>query len=140
MLQMPSGMEERAKAAPVFNLLLRENLTEELLMSQPTVFGPSAAVTMTNLALYGDSYVLTPLEFANQVNQATPNVYAFANQLAAPFVNSPMTTTAYVKMVLANMGMKCRRPDQRCGGLHGQRRSRQLGHRDVAAGPDPCPA
>lgn len=74
-------------------------------MSQPTVFGPSAAVTMTNLALYGDSYVLTPLEFANQVNQATPNVYAFANQLAAPFVNSPMTTTAYVNIVLTNMGV-----------------------------------
>jgi hypothetical protein len=48
MLQMPSGMEERAKAAPVFNLLLRENLTEELLMSQPTVFGASQAVTMMN--------------------------------------------------------------------------------------------
>lgn len=74
-------------------------------MSQPTVFGPSAAVTMTNLALYGGSYVLTPLEFANQVTQATANQYAFANQLALPFVNSPMTTSQYVNVVLTNMGV-----------------------------------
>ncbi len=74
-------------------------------MSQPTVFGPSAAVTMTNLALYGGSYVLTPLEFANQVTQATANQYAFANTLAAPFVNSPMTTQAYVNIVLTNLGV-----------------------------------
>lgn len=74
-------------------------------MSQPTVFGPSAAVTMTNLALYGGSYVLTPLEFANQVTQATANQYAFANQLALPFTNSPMTTTQYVNVVLTNLGV-----------------------------------
>jgi hypothetical protein len=106
MLQMPSGMEERAKAAPVFNLLLRENLTEELLMSQPTVFGASQAVTMMNLALYGDSYVLTPAEFANQANQATNTAsgqYAYANLIAQPA--SVLSTDAYVTLVLGHMGV-----------------------------------
>jgi hypothetical protein len=103
---MPSGMEERAKAAPVFNLLLRENLTEELLMSQPTVFGASQAVTMMNLALYGDSYVLTPTEFANQANQATNTAsgqYAYANLIAQPA--SVLSTDAYVTLVLGHMGV-----------------------------------
>jgi hypothetical protein len=103
---MPSGMEERAKAAPVFNLLLRENLTEELLMSQPTVFGASQAVTMMNLALYGGSYVLSPAEFANQANQATDTAsgqYAYANLIAQPA--SVLSTDAYVTLVLGHMGV-----------------------------------
>ena len=74
-------------------------------MSQPTVFGPSAAVTMINLALYGDSYVLTPLEFANQVTQATANQYTYANLVAQPFSASAMTTGAYVNLVLDHLGV-----------------------------------
>ena len=72
-------------------------------MSQPTVFGPSAAVTMMNLALYGDSYVLTPAEFANQVVQATPNQYAYANLIAQPA--SALSTNSYVTLVLGHMGV-----------------------------------
>ena len=72
-------------------------------MSQPTVFGPSAAVTMMNLALYGDSYVLTPAEFANQVVQATPNQYAYANLIAKPA--SALSTNSYVTLVLGHMGV-----------------------------------
>ena len=75
-------------------------------MSQPTVFGASQAVTMMNLALYGDSYVLTPAEFANQANQATNTAsgqYAYANLIAQPA--SVLSTDAYVTLVLGHMGV-----------------------------------
>ncbi|MBK9197551.1 beta strand repeat-containing protein [Candidatus Skiveiella danica] len=74
-------------------------------MSQPTVFGPSAAVTMMNLALYGDSYVLTPAEFAVQLGSATANSGAYSNSIAAPFSTPATTTTAYVTLVLGHMGI-----------------------------------
>ena len=75
-------------------------------MSQPTVFGASQAVTMMNLALYGDSYVLSPAEFANQANQATDTAsgqYAYANLIAQPA--SVLSTDAYVTLVLGHMGV-----------------------------------
>ncbi|MBK7509901.1 MAG: hypothetical protein IPI16_18010 [Comamonadaceae bacterium] len=57
-----------------------------------------------NLALYGDSYVLTPAEFAVQLGSATANSGAYSNSIAAPF-STPATTTAYVTLVLGHMGI-----------------------------------
>ena len=76
-------------------------------MSQPTVFGASQAVTMMNLALYGDSYVMAPAEFANQAlvaGDTAATQYAFANQIAQPLANSS-STDAYVTLVLGHMGV-----------------------------------
>lgn len=69
------------------------------------IIGPSAAVTMMNLALYGDSYTMSTAEFANQLGSAQANAGTYANTLAAPFSTAATSTTAYATLVLDHMGI-----------------------------------